>query len=310
MSAGVSAFEARRQFDDSRRSVWRGLSLIILATPRCPMLLTKCPKLCIVSIQHRTLRDVRSLSRVLHGPLCGKNWGPPGVSAMYEGNIMEMREDELRGRSTASYFADWVFWKTNPGYRRKDSPSTIADRKALGRFAHEQIDNLQFWLKKVEAARGISTFWELVYSDPHDGSDGQVFLASILFVDGSPMRCKPDVVFRDTRSGRIVVVERKVTGHQDKFVPPNAWPNIRAQLWCYAWIDDWVDAPDVTLVCQFYQRRVNWNSGCRQDSRNPWILNYLVRPGWRRQDHPFHSECLKYFCEYGGQFLQSGVEKI
>ena len=148
-------------------------------------------------------------------------------------------------------------------------------------------------------ARGLSSTWELVYSDPHDGSNDRIFYASNLIVDGNSMRCKPDVVFRDAKSGQIVILERKVTGWKDVNIPQDAWPNVRAQLWCYGWIDEWVEASDVVLVCQFWRRR--FGDGC-QDGRNPWILNYEVHPAWRRSDNDFNSECFSYFSNYGGQF--------
>ena len=86
-----------------------------------------------------------------------------------------MTENELDYRGTASHFADWVFQKTNPRYRRIEHVSTITDRQALGRFAHEQIESFQFWLKSIESARGISSNWKLVYADPHDGAEKHIF---------------------------------------------------------------------------------------------------------------------------------------
>lgn len=159
-----------------------------------------------------------------------------------------------------------------------------------------------FWMREVKACQGISSrHWRLVYADPHDDT-GHTFYASRLLVDGQPMRCRPDVVLRNTATGLVIVVERKVTGWQDSDVPEDAWPNVRAQLWCYGWIDDWLAAPDVILVCQFHRRRLH---GRRQDRQAPWIWNWEKRPGWRRSDAAFHSECLGYFIEYGGSFLDA-----
>jgi hypothetical protein len=228
-------------------------------------------------------------------------WGGYSFPIKIE-SVWYMINSDTEGRGTATHFADWVFRKTNPNYQRVEYASTIADRLALGQFAHEQIENLKFWMKRISAAaRDVSSDWGLVYSDPHDGSDTRVFYSSRLIVDDKPMRCRPDVVFRDMTTGLIIVVERKVTGWGDNQIPDDAWPNVRAQLWCYGWIDDWVNVPDVILVCQFLRRHFVYG---HQDSTSPWIWNYEVMPSWRRSDHVFHSECIRYFNDYGGQFLK------
>jgi UDP-N-acetylglucosamine 2-epimerase (non-hydrolysing) len=42
-------------------------------------------------------------------------------------------------------------------------------------------------------------------------------------------------------SKRIVEIK---ASHKD--IPANGWPNLRVQLWCYAHIDQWADAPEIT----------------------------------------------------------------
>jgi hypothetical protein len=188
----------------------------------------------------------------------------------------------------------------NLHYGGNGSALAVAERLTLGRFAHGEIDRLQAWIKSINAARGLSSNWKLVYSDPHDGSESRAFLATRLTVDGKPIRCKPDVVFRDTGTGLIVIVERKVTGWDESALPKRAWPNVRAQLWCYGWIDEWIDAPDVLMVCQFYQTaRFATKSG----KTLGLCLIDQVRPGWRRTDRAFHDECSRYFSDYGGKLL-------
>jgi hypothetical protein len=45
---------------------------------------------------------------------------------------------------------------------------------------------------------------------------------------------KPDLVFREKRSGRILIVEIKAT---EADIYADGWPNLRAQLWAYSKID-------------------------------------------------------------------------
>lgn len=214
---------------------------------------------------------------------------------------MIMNNSALGGRGTVSHFEEWVFNKTNPTYVRPDYKSELLDRQKLGRFTHSQIQLTRGWVKQVEAAKGLSSSWELVYADPHDDSDSRIFNASCLTVDGKPMRGKPDVVLRDTETGTIIIIERKVTSWEDKEIPKYAWPNIRAQLWCYSWMDDWVNASDIVLICQFWRRRIEKG---RQVAEGAWLWNWDIRPAWRRSTAWVDSQCLQYFIEYGGKFIR------
>jgi hypothetical protein len=128
--------------------------------------------------------------------------GPKSVPEMQPRvDAAKMLASDAPGRGTASHFADWVFATTNPDYRPAGSAYSVAERLAVGRFAHGEIDRLQAWIKCIRAAGDLSTSWKLLYSDPHDESEGRTFLASCLTVDGKPLRCKPDVVFRDMGTG-------------------------------------------------------------------------------------------------------------
>jgi len=216
-----------------------------------------------------------------------------------------MLEDTSHGsiRSTASHFANWVFEYTHPKYHHFRRESPIHDLQELGRATHQWIELIKQSVIRLPVACDLSSNWELVYSDPHDGTDKRLFMASCLIVDGEHMRCKPDVVFRDKQTGCVIVVERKVTVRPEEAIPPTAWPNVRAQLWAYGWIDDWVAAPEVLLVCNFYRRNLEKTGYLLWQSRaKPWILEHKTQPSWRRTDRVFHEECLGYFKKYGGTF--------
>jgi len=211
-------------------------------------------------------------------------------------------------RGTATHFADWVFRKNNPNYQNAEHSSVVVNRKKLGQYAHVQIDRIASHLNANNLATGISSNWKLVYADACTDMEARTFFASRLLVDGKPMRCRPDVVFRDEEKGIVVILERKTTTWEDSHVPPDAWPNVCAQLWCYGWIDDWAANSDVILVCQYYRMRIDWTYSTAgveiyQDEKSPWILNYEVLPAWQRSDNKLHTECLRYFSDYGGNFV-------
>jgi hypothetical protein len=208
-----------------------------------------------------------------------------------------------RARNTASDFANWVFEYTHPKHEQLKRESPIHDLQEMGRAAHQWIESIKQSVIALPAAHDLSSNWELVYSDPHDTTDERLFMASSLIVDGEPMRCKPDVVFRDKQTGCVIVVERKVTTRPQEAIPSDAWPNVRAQLWAYGWVDDWAAAPEVLLVCNFYRRNVEKTGYLMWQSRTqPWILEHESRPSWRRSDRAFHEECLGYFRMYRSTF--------
>jgi hypothetical protein len=211
---------------------------------------------------------------------------------------------------SATDFADWVFNATtrkDPTYDEVVWHRSLLLRLKLGRLAHAEIEEHKRWLKPTKAGPFLNNKWDLVYADPHDVT-GHIFRASKLQVHGTPITCQPDVVFKDSETNTIVIVERKTTAYKDHEIPGNAWPNIRAQLWCYGWIDDWCDAREVILVTHFIRRRaksLSFKSTVKvQNPQFPWIWIQNPRPSWSRTDRDFHEECLSYFLKFGGTFVK------
>jgi hypothetical protein len=96
--------------------------------------------------------------------------------------------------------------------------------------------------------------WEVVYRDPLiEGQKPEAKPIPALTIHGVPMWGAPDLVFRYRRTGGLVIVERKAS---DKRIPMDGWPDLRAQLWCYAQIDDpvWREAPTIRLVGEVWAR--------------------------------------------------------
>lgn len=186
----------------------------------------------------------------------------------------------------------------------------LEDRLDRGKYTHQELASDIPWLEQTKIGRIDPSEWELIYSDPHDKTSGEPFIASRLKVGGEVMRGRPDAVFRKKTSGVVLILERKTTGRRYGSIPTNAWPNIRAQLWCYAWMDDWFEAPTVYLVCQFLKRRAEnidpkypgqkYYGRKRQNRSYPWIADFISRPSWTRSDVDLNKEMLQFFYEYGG----------
>jgi len=140
--------------------------------------------------------------------------------------------------------------------------------------------------------------WDLIHEGPADDSEKKVFECRFLTVNGSPMRCSPDLVLQsaDDRKHKIIlIVERKVrTGSLEyPAVPDGAWANVRAQLWCYSWISewDWYRDNNILLLVEYY-----WRPHPEQGD----AVYMGCRGFWKRSDYDFNIEARRHFESYGG----------
>lgn len=208
------------------------------------------------------------------------------------------RQPPSRITGTASAFSDWVMglYRRRRGVRTRmpwSAPVSLDDqRMILGRMEERFIEEERLWYRSTIDGE---SHLDLLFADPLDGT-APAFAASRLKVAGSPLLCVPDVVLRDARSGSIVIKERKVGWVSEEWIPREGWPNLKAQLWCYAWIDDWVDAPRVTLVGEIWHHRFTGMN-----------VRTSIRPVWERSEEQFHRECLELFNCYGGTYEETGL---
>ncbi len=191
-----------------------------------------------------------------------------------------------KDKTDASTFADWVFHQTFPSARKRpEQRDKDLDR---GRFGHEAI------LASVCKAhdfkdkfrlKASTADWRPTYVD--DKSSDRTFLASTLHVDGSPMRCRPDLIFEHRKKSAAIIVEYKVASLRTATFDPEGHPNNRAQLWCYSQIDDFREVNELYLVLQFWDATTFENKATL---------------AWRRPDEALSKEARGYFLEYGGEF--------
>ena len=130
--------------------------------------------------------------------------------------------------------------------------------------------------------------WECVYRDV-PGLISPSLTASSLLVNKTPMKCKPDAVLKHNGTGDILIIERKVTSVRSINIPHNGWPNLHVQLWCYSWIDDWLDAPEIYLTGEIHR------------IEDEQIYPTGIYPKAYRSEPKFDSICQKYFELYGGE---------
>ncbi len=161
-------------------------------------------------------------------------------------------------RTRVTDFSDWIFslYMKPPAVRHL----------AQGRYVEQKLLDL--------VPVPSNKQWDLVHKGIGPGIHN-IKLASRLTVQGVPLRGVPDLVFRERGSGRVLLVELKAS---NRVIPTDGWPNLRAQLWAYRHIDDWVDAPDIALIGEvwgftadriFLRRTVRWTANDREfDAQN------------------------------------------
>lgn len=155
---------------------------------------------------------------------------------------------------TASSFSQWLYSLYAGGF------GDALDRDK-GKAAEEFILAER---RRAYAATDYKTMgtdfpdWQLEFNGLHTapGNRPNFYIIKDLMVRGEPLRVLPDLVYKCRSTGEIMIVEIK---HSQMDIPSNLWPNIWGQLWCYAQIEEFRDAPKVTVIGEVWGDR--WYSG-------------------------------------------------
>jgi len=191
----------------------------------------------------------------------------------------------------ASHFSSWVFrtWHGRDFIGSNENNLRISQK--IGSQAEFDIDDYFYNLATSENKNYTSKNWRVIYKDGGENK-GVILKASKLSIDNEPIRCKPDVVLAHNQTGEILIIERKVTRTPDQRIPHGGWPNLQVQLWCYSWIDNWLNAPEVFLAGEIWLKESNDDLDYIRSSRCPKSC---------RSDKDFNLYCGKYFELYGGK---------
>ena len=192
--------------------------------------------------------------------------------------------------NNASSFAQWVFRESRYTY---DSNSLSEQKhKQQGRAAHLAIDNFfrMDWARN-NLESDSSSDWIIEHTEA-DGRAGRYFEARSLLINNKPLNCSPDLILRHKEKSQVVIIERKTTFVPSPRIPPNGWPNVQAQLWCYSWMDLLLDVEEVILVGQLWHH-IGGEAFSMCDTH----------PMWKRDDKEFNEKCLSWFKLYGGKFI-------
>ena len=157
--------------------------------------------------------------------------------------------------ATASAFADWVYsLYSNP---RSHDDAAMARGIAMERVIFEQRARLREAMSFASSSDdAMLEKWGLPWKLSHCGLhlDAQkdtvdFFELKNLTVRGEPLRASPDLVYVNTGTGELIVVEIKFTRQA---ITTNLWPNVWAQLWIYAQIPTAIAAPRVTVIGEIW----------------------------------------------------------
>ena len=200
---------------------------------------------------------------------------------------------------TATAFSEFVFRKTKGRNQTPFNAAIGEHQKWIGAISEETHRQC-----RAVASQCLATGqppikkWKVLFEGQSKGVDNEALECRFLTVNGSPIRCRPDLVLQsddDRKHKVVIIVERKVrTGVYDyPAVPDNCWENVRAQLWCYAWISDWdwLRHENVLLVAEYY-----WHP--YPELGEPVYMG--CRGIWRREDPSFNRESMGYFRDFGG----------
>ena len=206
-------------------------------------------------------------------------------------------------RRWVSHFSEWVFNNSGNHRNRRFALNQFRIKRAKheGQFSHRDVEVFREWCDGRFRDVNVPSTWEILFADDHFSRE-RTFTSRTLTVGGRPLCGRPDVILRDSQTGRVLIIERKFTDVPVERIPADGWPNLRAQLWCYAWMDEWLDAPDVLLVGQiwsFQRREIVSRNGSRFAKRAQRLYSEI--PRFRRSDAQFHDPWRRAFEIYGGR---------
>ena len=144
---------------------------------------------------------------------------------------------------TASGFSQWVYSLYNQaeGSEEDAAAGTAAEHDIWERRRGAASCNDDRFLR--EAGYG----WSLIHNGLHlrGGSGPNHLSVPELLVKGKALRVSPDLMYARPDRSEVMIVEIKFSR---QVIPKNLWPNVWAQLWCYAQLGTARSARVLTVV--------------------------------------------------------------
>ncbi|CAH0272908.1 MULTISPECIES: hypothetical protein [Pseudomonas] len=231
---------------------------------------------------YKVSRQVYRETRLGNGMFCEQHRPPPlGPFELHRSTFLA-KARAMRPEcpeATASAFGSWVYsLYGRPGNDEDALKRGLEAEKLIFELGNrEYIGAREVWTianANMLARRGDG--WRLMHQGLHLNSDTVPFVElDALLVRGQPLRASPDLVFRNAKTGHVLVVEIKLSRQS---LPSNLWPNVWAQLWCYSHIPVARQAPRVTVTGEV------WGETTRQGSRRRPSVHLLYLRAVVRRD--------------------------
>lgn len=235
---------------------------------------------------HKNAIGARDRTLVLFGQtLCGdwygnkregsKGWSnrfmAPTLSPPFDLVPSEFLKNARRRRPsnpepTASMFSQWLYSLYANAFGDDQD-------RAMGREAEEHILAER---RKAYAATDQASMrehfpgWRLKHNGLSSNQSDRPNYYSIndLLVGGEPLRVLPDLIYENTSTSEIIIVEIK---HSRMNIPSNLWPNIWGQLWCYAQIPEVRNSPKVTVIGEVWEDRYHTYKGWSEREERQYV---------------------------------------
>ncbi len=229
-----------------------------------------------IALKHRRYKEIFDLDPDMRDPLATTRPEPFRLDPTnFVHRARQMRP--THAQPTASGFSQRVYSLYSNAWGDEDD-------RDLGKLAEHDIQRM-LATRRREVGRVTNDFlaqsqlpWRLVHNGMNANNHAAQAHLTVndLRVGGEPLRVSPDLVYRNTEASEVVILEAK---HTKMPVPTNLWPNIWAQLWCYAQIDIARQAETLTVIGEVWG-----NSPTRQSKRHSGlVLRASVR---RNPRHP------------------------
>ena len=213
-------------------------------------------------------------------------WYPE--NSAQKGNVTDF--SEWVWAKTDEKFQEKLFYRHHPELKPDIAKNTEKEFLFKSAYSKMQHSKVSFHKKFLDENINIDynpTDWILEYKDDHQGVSAKILYSSKLFVDDNPLRGCPDIVFKNDNSGKLIIIETKITWVPFEFLKKEVYPNVRAQLWAYSWMNPWKEIKDdnIFLIANF------WDVSLEK------VFSSKI---WKRSDPDLNQDCEGWFKEYGG----------
>lgn len=187
---------------------------------------------------HRTLIVQTPEERKWQGERGPRFYNNNHANTLARAQLVVAREYRGKHRNRVTDFSSWIFKLDHISVAANMTDGKIGERLVQSEKKRRYGDPYSF-----------DSDWELIFSDDFsEQQEGQK--CSLLTINANPLYGKPDYVFFNKKMETALIVEVKTSA---AYLPPDSWPNVRAQLWAYGHLDFVIErAKHIILIAEVW----------------------------------------------------------